>query len=146
MDVIEILTKAFFGDIWMDATYYQVSGSANTDLVCNMAGQDELAIIPCKLELSPCVSKMPFKLSAYITYPFAVDVNVIPPYIIHEFLRSWPFNERDASTSLVRAQKNIQNSTTTDDIDNVLVCCAVGKVLEKNGSLLSPGVLLLFPS
>lgn len=36
MDMIQIFTKAFFGDIWMNVANDEVSGCAYSDLICNM--------------------------------------------------------------------------------------------------------------
>lgn len=51
VDMIEVLSKTVFGDVWMHATNDQVSGCANSNLICNMAWKNELAIVPGEFNL-----------------------------------------------------------------------------------------------
>ncbi len=125
VNMIKVFTETLFSDIRMNATYDQVSGRANSNLVRNMARQYELAIIPSELQLHPSVSHKKLKLLVDFTDPFAMDVDVVPPHIIHEILCSRPLDEGHASTAFGGAQENVQDRPTPDDIDYILMRCTV---------------------
>ena len=72
-----------------------------------------------------------------------MDVNIISPYIIHKVLCSRSLKKRNAGSSLVGPQEDVQNGPTTNDINDVFVGCTVREIFDENGSLLTPSVLLL---
>lgn len=75
-------------------------------------------------------------------YPLSMDINVISLGIVQKLLRSGPFNERYAGAPLVCAQEDVQDSTTTDYIDDIFVRHTIRHIFGHNGSLLRLGVML----
>lgn len=51
VDMVKVLSKTVFGNIWMHASNNQVSSCANSNLIGNMTWKNELAIVPGELNL-----------------------------------------------------------------------------------------------
>lgn len=49
--MIKIIPETLFGNIWMDIPDCQVPRGADPNLICNVAWENKLAIIPRKFKL-----------------------------------------------------------------------------------------------
>jgi hypothetical protein len=67
-----------------------------------------------------------------------MDVDIISLGIVQEVLSSRTFHERDTGHPLAGAEENVQQSTTREHIDDVLVGCTIQETFEHQ----SPTLLL----
>lgn len=51
MNMVKILSETIFRDVWMDSSDNEVASCSDPNLVSDMAGKDELAIIPREFKL-----------------------------------------------------------------------------------------------
>jgi hypothetical protein len=93
VNVLQIITDGLFGVFWTTVPDDQVPCSTDTNLVCNMGWQNELAIIPSNLNLQTLARCMDTENHGN-AYPLAANVEIVALEMAIELLSMCFFEER----------------------------------------------------
>lgn len=91
VNVVEIVTETLIGNVWMDIPNCQVPRGADPNLICNVAWENKLAIIPRKFKLSNI--SLFFSRSIRQHYPLSMDIDIIALCVVQKVLSSRSFHK-----------------------------------------------------
>lgn len=105
----------------------QVSGGTNGYLVSYVARQDELTIVPANFNLG-LLTKGLFSRSRVGTHPLSTDVKVMALHVAKELMSCRLFQERDTCSTIMSANVDIQQHSSSYNGYNIGVCDALGEI------------------
>jgi hypothetical protein len=129
--MVQVVADLVCRELPTNTSNHQVSCRSVSDFVGHMARHMKLAVSPTKIEL--VIVRLGLYTRLDLTHALCVHVDVVPLAVGKE-LRS-PFNERDGSRTVV-AYEYVQEPTTTNNTDQILVCRALRKISNVYGTLI----------
>lgn len=138
VNVFKIFTNCLFGESRVAATNNKIPSRSETNLACDMAWQDKLAIVPTYINLVFVRTRSNTMLSS-VAYPFLFDVQIMPANIIKEGTSIGGLEERDCCRAIHGPQVDVQQLSPANDFGNITVSDAFGKIAQQQ----CPGTLAL---
>lgn len=94
VDMVKVFTDCLFGESRVAATNDKIPSGTETNLACDMAWQDKLAIVPAYIDLIIVRMRSNTRLPS-VAYPFLFDVQIMSANMIKEGTSIDGLEERD---------------------------------------------------